>query len=296
MKQFGALALDTATAQGATYADVRVMDIRQRYLSTKNGETAQVRESESYGLGVRVIVEGAWGFASTDDLTRQGVLAAAAKAVEIARASALAKKQDVQLAPEPKIIDHWEGPCRIDPFGEGPQQGVCGASADLIVARSLGRSIAAGASAHSDHGRDILEVFSQTAAGETSGYRITDEGKLRRLAEEWHVAVDGRASDEVARDLAEAMFADFGSRKDRLGFTERVPDQRRALWDRLGLPPRGLPPRIAPMASSPRPGDPRSPTSRRSPTPSPARAGRPSGQVGQAVQQLVGCRSLPARP
>ena len=116
MKQIGALALDAATAQGATYADVRVMDIRQRYLSTKNGETAQVRESESFGLGVRVIVEGAWGFASTDNLTRQGVLAAAVRAVEIARASALAKKQDVQLAPEPRIVDHWEGPCRIDPF------------------------------------------------------------------------------------------------------------------------------------------------------------------------------------
>jgi TldD protein len=116
MKQFGKLALDTATSQGATYADVRVMDIRQRYLSTKNGETAQVRESESQGLGVRVIVDGAWGFASTDDLSGKGVNAAAVKAVEIARASALAKKQDVQLAPESKIVDRWEGPCRIDPF------------------------------------------------------------------------------------------------------------------------------------------------------------------------------------
>ena len=48
------------------------------------------------------------------------------------------------------------GPCRIDPFGEGPQKGVCGADADTIVARNLGRTIAAGASAHSDHGRDIL--------------------------------------------------------------------------------------------------------------------------------------------
>jgi TldD protein len=116
MKKFGAMALDAATSQGATYADVRVIDIRQRYLSTKNGETAQVRESESLGLGVRVIVDGAWGFASTDDLSRQGILAAALKAIEIARASALAKKQDVQLAPETKTVDHWEGPCRIDPF------------------------------------------------------------------------------------------------------------------------------------------------------------------------------------
>ena len=116
MKNFGALALDAATSQGATYADVRVMDARQRYLSTKNGKTAQVRESESLGLGVRVIVDGAWGFASTDDLSRQGILAAGLKAVEIARASALAKRQDVQLAPETKTVDHWEGPCRIDPF------------------------------------------------------------------------------------------------------------------------------------------------------------------------------------
>jgi TldD protein len=116
MMNYGALALDAATSQGATYADVRVMDIRQRYLSAKNGATAQVRESESLGLGVRVIVDGAWGFASTDDLSRQGILAAALKAVEIARASALAKKHDVQLAPETKTVDHWEGPCRIDPF------------------------------------------------------------------------------------------------------------------------------------------------------------------------------------
>jgi len=116
MKQFGKQALDTATAKGASYADVRVMDVRQRYLSTKNGETAQVRESESQGLGVRVIVDGAWGFASTDDMSRQGIDATAARAVEIARASALAKKQDVQLAPESKTVDRWEGPCRIDPF------------------------------------------------------------------------------------------------------------------------------------------------------------------------------------
>ena len=55
------------------------------------------------------------------------------------------------------------GPCRVDPFGEGPQKGVCGADADIIVARNLGRTIAAGAAAHSDHGRDILEVFAELA-------------------------------------------------------------------------------------------------------------------------------------
>ncbi len=88
MKDFAQWALDTALARGASYAEVRVEDIRDRFLSTKNGRPAQVRESQSYGLGVRVIADGAWGFAATDDMTRAGVDRAAAQAVEIARASA----------------------------------------------------------------------------------------------------------------------------------------------------------------------------------------------------------------
>jgi TldD protein len=116
MNDIGGWALDTAKAQGATYADVRVVDLRQRYLSTKNGQPAQVRESQSRGVGVRVVAEGAWGFSATDDLTRASVDRIAAHAVEIARASATAKKRDVRLAKEPKIVDRWEAPCRIDPF------------------------------------------------------------------------------------------------------------------------------------------------------------------------------------
>ena len=91
------------------------------------------------------------------------------------------------------------GPCRIDPFGEGPQKGVCGADADVIVARNLGRTIAAGSSSHSDHGRDILEVFRATARGETTGYRIADEAKLIRLATELGVASEGRDITEGRR-------------------------------------------------------------------------------------------------
>jgi TldD protein len=116
MKDIAGWALDTAKAQGATYADVRVVDLRQRYLSTKNGQPAQVRQSQSRGVGVRVVAEGAWGFSATDDLSRASVDRVAAHAVEIARASATVKKRDVRLAKEPKIIDRWEAPCRIDPF------------------------------------------------------------------------------------------------------------------------------------------------------------------------------------
>lgn len=116
MRDFAHRALDTARARGASYADVRVTSIRQRYLSTKNGHPAQVREAQSSGLGVRVIADGAWGFAATDDLVRPSVDKAAAQAVAIARASALAKKENVRLAPEEKIVDRWTAPCRTDPF------------------------------------------------------------------------------------------------------------------------------------------------------------------------------------
>jgi carbon-monoxide dehydrogenase catalytic subunit len=132
------------------------------------------------------------------------------------------------------------GPCRIDPFGEGPQKGVCGANADVIVARNLGRTIAAGAAAHSDHGRDILEVFAATAEGKTTGYEIRDETKLAALATELGVAVDGRDKRAIAHDVAEAMLDDFGTRKDMLSMLGRVPESRLGLWKKLGVTPRGI--------------------------------------------------------
>jgi carbon-monoxide dehydrogenase catalytic subunit len=132
------------------------------------------------------------------------------------------------------------GPCRIDPFGEGPQKGVCGADADTIVARNLGRSIAAGASAHSDHGRDILETFEALAEGKTIGYRITDVEKLHALARERGIATVSRPPEEIARELARAMFEEFGTRKQSLDFLSRVPEKRRALWRKIGITPRGI--------------------------------------------------------
>jgi carbon-monoxide dehydrogenase catalytic subunit len=84
------------------------------------------------------------------------------------------------------------GPCRVDPFGEGPQAGVCGADADIIVARNLCRMIAAGAASHSDHGRDLVEVLESVASGTAPGYKIRDEAKLKRVAAEYGVAVEDR--------------------------------------------------------------------------------------------------------
>ena len=132
------------------------------------------------------------------------------------------------------------GPCRVDPFGQGPQQGVCGADADIIVARNLGRMIAAGAASHSDHGRDLVEVLAGVADGTALGYTIRDEDKLRRVAAEYGVAVDGREALAIAGDLADAMQEDYGTRKKGLALLARAPAARQELWKKLGITPRGI--------------------------------------------------------
>ncbi len=116
MKDLSLLALDQALQQGATYADVRAIESSERLISTKNGKVGQAASSEAQGLGVRVIASGAWGFSSTDQMTPGGVQQAAARAVEIARASATVKKRDATLAPEGRHEATWTSPCRIDPF------------------------------------------------------------------------------------------------------------------------------------------------------------------------------------
>ena len=116
MQEWAKAGIETAKKRGATYADARVMDIRHRDISVKNGEVGTLAESESLGIGIRVIADGAWGFASTDRLTREGVQACAAEAVAIARASAMAKREDVALAPELAYVNTWQNPFLKDPF------------------------------------------------------------------------------------------------------------------------------------------------------------------------------------
>jgi anaerobic carbon-monoxide dehydrogenase catalytic subunit len=132
------------------------------------------------------------------------------------------------------------GPCRIDPFGEGPQRGVCGADADIIVARNLVRMIAAGAASHSDHGRDLVDVLADVAAGHAPGYAIKDPVKLRGVAVEYGLEADGKDDLTLAGELADAMQEDFGTRKKQLALVMRAPEKRRDIWSSLGIMPRGI--------------------------------------------------------
>jgi len=132
------------------------------------------------------------------------------------------------------------GPCRIDPFGEGPQRGVCGADADIIVARNLARMIASGAASHSDHGRDLVDVLHKIGTGKAPGYTIKDPEKLKRVAKEYGIDTVNIGNEEIAKKLAEAMMEDYGMKKERITFISRVPKQRVELWEKLKVIPRGI--------------------------------------------------------
>src|SRR5580692_5142461 len=124
MKDICSWALNIAAQRGASYADARVADDRSRALSTKNGKVGGASDAESFGIGVRVIAGGAWGFAASDDLSRAAVEATAARAVDIAKASARVKQRDVQLAPEKPVTAEWTTPLQIDPFGTLVEQNI----------------------------------------------------------------------------------------------------------------------------------------------------------------------------
>ena len=134
----------------------------------------------------------------------------------------------------------YMGPCRIDPFGERALVGACGADAHLIVARNLARAVACGAAAHSDHGREVVEVFRSAAAGGSSGYAVSNLERLRALAAEWGVESAHRSERQVAADLAARMAAQFGLQDGPVIPIMRAPEEQRRRWTKMGIMPRGI--------------------------------------------------------
>jgi TldD protein len=116
VKRFCQECLDAATAAGASYADVRVTDTATQSLSVRNGVVEGVQGRTSVGFGVRVVADGAWGFASSSELSPEAASRVAREAVAIARASARVTATPVVLAPVEPVRATWSGACVIDPF------------------------------------------------------------------------------------------------------------------------------------------------------------------------------------
>lgn len=129
------------------------------------------------------------------------------------------------------------GPCRLTKDG---QVGVCGATLGTIQARNLLRAISVGASAHSDHGRDMAFTLKATANGEAEGYVIRDVAKLRTVARYYNIPVDDRSPNEIANDLADHYIAQFGQQKGQVAPVVRAPKNRQEIWKEQGVMPRGI--------------------------------------------------------
>jgi len=183
------------------------------------------------------------------DLQKMTIDPAIQKLLEIAEADGIELAWDRLEAQQPQCgfgrlglccRNCAQGPCRIDPFGEGPQLGVCGATADTIVARNFVRMIAAGASAHSDHGRDMALTLLAAAEGEAPDYTIRDVNKLLEVAEFLKVPTKSRETMEIAKDVAEVALAQVGNQKGELLYLRRAPKKRQEVWRRAGIAPRGI--------------------------------------------------------
>jgi len=132
------------------------------------------------------------------------------------------------------------GPCQTDPYGNGPQAGVCGANEDTIAARNFIRMVAGGAAAHSDHGRAVAETFIEVAKGNAPGYSIKDEQKMLALAMDFGIEIGDRPINEIAIELGEKAMAQWGQQEGELVMCQRAPLKRQAIWRETGIMPRGI--------------------------------------------------------
>ncbi len=129
------------------------------------------------------------------------------------------------------------GPCRL--VGK-VTEGVCGATLATVAARNFARQVAAGSSAHSDHGRDLAFTLLAVAKGEGQGYQIRDVAKLHAVAEYMDIATTGRTKADIALDVATIALEQFGQQRGELICTRRATPKRQKLWRELGIMPRGV--------------------------------------------------------
>ncbi|MCK5657598.1 MAG: TldD/PmbA family protein, partial [Deltaproteobacteria bacterium] len=116
MKTLMTRALDLAQSAGAQYADIRVVENRTESIQVKNGVVEAINFSDSMGFGIRVLVNGAWGFSSSRELTAEEIDRVSKQALEIALASGFVRGEKVDLGPPVSSQGKYVTPVTIDPF------------------------------------------------------------------------------------------------------------------------------------------------------------------------------------
>jgi carbon-monoxide dehydrogenase catalytic subunit len=131
------------------------------------------------------------------------------------------------------------GPCRLnskDPYGK---VGVCGATIDTIMSRNFARAVAAGCSAHTDHGMAMLDLFREVLEGHIKDYKIKNVQKLEYVAKEMDIETEGREVKDIAMDLYKELERTYTQVDGEIPFVKRVPQKTLETWRKEGIVPRG---------------------------------------------------------
>ena len=141
-----------------------------------------------------------------------------------------------------------QGPCRIDPLGNGPTEGVCGASADTMVARGLARAVAAGTASHGAHAKHMAHTLRMSAEGKAPDYPVKDENKLKSVAARIGVETAGREVHAIAADVARIALAEFSEKETPLTWAATTLTAGRIeTFTKLGVMPTGIDSHVADM-------------------------------------------------
>jgi TldD protein len=116
MKELAKKAVEIMNFKKVSFGDVRVIEERVQNINMKNTELTEMRDDITLGFGVRVLYNGGWGFASSNIMKISEVENVVNRAIEIAKASSMIRRQKVKLAPEPSYKDIWKTPVLKDPF------------------------------------------------------------------------------------------------------------------------------------------------------------------------------------
>ncbi len=187
MRELAQQAVQAALDRGASYADARVVRTETQSLSVKNATPEEVTTSEDVGIGVRVLVDGSWGFAGTARLDKAEATHIADVAVAIARASALVRQRPVQLAPVEVIRASWRNPVQRDPWDVSLDEKLRVLSAaTATMVRVKGVRVASGSMNFwkttklflSSEGAEIEQVIVESGGG--IGALAVGEGEVQR--------------------------------------------------------------------------------------------------------------------
>jgi len=187
-------AIDAAKSAGAAYADARITRLTSEFVSTREQQLTGVNRGERYGIGIRALVGGSWGFAATRDLTSDAVTRTAREAVAIGAANDKVNPVKTPLAPVKKVADgRWITPHEVDPFTVSAEQ-----KADLLFKTNASALRVKG----------VQFVSSSVSSVKESKLLATTDGSLiqqtflRMLANVDVTAVSGDNSDSQTRNAS----------------------------------------------------------------------------------------------